>query len=963
MGYVNKISISDQTHLIEPTLYATAAKDEAAYTASIDNNFNLVSGVAVNIKFTATNETNATLNINNTGAKNIYYNNAVITANILKANHIYNFVYDGTNWQLIGNAIGTEASDAAAGNHVHGNITNDGKIGSAANYAVYTTTSGKLTAGSLAVTDSTASTNNTTKFVQAVTQDSKGQITVTKASLDTSGTWSGTATKATTTEDITNPLYPIGVTSSATTILKYDTNITMKSGAIEANKYKATHTAGGQQEFEVVYGSTIDMAFMVGTSNKNHGIYDYKKGSNGTWILSAGADNNWELNGNAATATTATTATYIQGIDQNTSNIDIANTIASLGEGEIRYDYRIGENSTGLFAHKTGTNTNAILTFSTASGANYIHQLGFSTNEHLYHRAFISTAQTNDKVWNEILDSSNYTDYAYDLNGSNTGTKLQISTQSAAYTNGIQFMNSTTKKGSIGTDNNGTLGIYGTKVVLRPQLDASTKGVEVTADAMYPTASITLGTASNKWSTVYATTFDGNATTATSSKVLANQNGTYGTATTISNRVTDTNNIAHVNNGGVTHFKVGTATNGPASGGNILHFYWDTSDAWDAQLHIPNNSANSMSWRASSAAGTWDSWRTLLDNENTTIPPTVPTLSWGAEATVLTINGSAVKIKAMDKPSYSWGDIGSKPIEFGTYSGALNTNGWKAMGARTSGAKIYIAYNNNPASWNSAVYSSSIVFGCSDTKGLLDIGHNNPIVTFGGASNGNGTDNDPKWYFKLYGTSGKTYTFPSDTKTLAAADGSNASGTGWAISITGSAGSVAWANTGHPDTFPPTIGTTATTAMAGNTNVTTVAIAANDTSSTDTFPVTYAATNTSTTTAKNDTLKKSTGKLYFQPSTGTLTATNFSGSLDGNASTASKVSATLNQTATTYLLGTQTKITASETNVTLTGDTGIYLTTTPGELSAYRYSWHYGANEKAYTTYNSTDDSIDFIFV
>jgi hypothetical protein len=33
---------------------------------------------------------------------------------------------------------------------------------------------------------------------------------------------------------------------------------------------------------------------------------------------------------------------------------------------------------------------------------------------------------------------------------------------------------------------------------------------------MYPTASITLGTASNKWSTVYATTFDGNATTATS---------------------------------------------------------------------------------------------------------------------------------------------------------------------------------------------------------------------------------------------------------------------------------------------------------------------------------------------------------------------------------------------------------------------------------------------------------------
>lgn len=115
------------------------------------------------------------------------------------------------------------------------------------------------------------------------------------------------------------------------------------------------------------------------------------------------------LNGNA---TTATTSTYIQGIDQGTSNINIANTITSLGEGKIRYDYRIGKDSTGLFAHSTESNTNAILTFSTASGANYMHQLGFSTDEHLYHRAFIGVAQTNDKAWNEILDSSNYTDYA-----------------------------------------------------------------------------------------------------------------------------------------------------------------------------------------------------------------------------------------------------------------------------------------------------------------------------------------------------------------------------------------------------------------------------------------------------------------------------------------------------------------------------------------------------------------------
>ena len=95
----------------------------------------------------------------------------------------------------------------------------------------------------------------------------------------------------------------------------------------------------------------------------------------------------------------------------------------------------------------------------------------------------------------------------YALDGSNTGTKLRISTQSAAYTNQIQFMNSTTKKGSIGTDNNGVIGLYGaSKIVLRPQLDASTTGVEVTTAAMHPTGSMTLGTSSNKWSNIYGTT-------------------------------------------------------------------------------------------------------------------------------------------------------------------------------------------------------------------------------------------------------------------------------------------------------------------------------------------------------------------------------------------------------------------------------------------------------------------------
>ena len=96
---------------------------------------------------------------------------------------------------------------------------------------------------------------------------------------------------------------------------------------------------------------------------------------------------------------------------------------------------------------------------------------------------------------------------------------------------------------------------------------------------------------------------------------------------------------------------------------------------------------------------------------------------------------------------------------------------------------------------------------------------------------------------------------------------------------------------------------------------------------------------------------------------GNAKATKFIGALEGNADTASKISAKLATTTKTYLLGTLTAITTTAANVDITGDTGVYLTTTAGELSATRHSWNVSGTEKAYTVYNTTDDSIDFIFI
>lgn len=115
------------------------------------------------------------------------------------------------------------------------------------------------------------------------------------------------------------------------------------------------------------------------------------------------------------------------------------------------------------------------------------------------------------------------------------------------------------------------------------------------------------------------------------------------------------------------------------------------------------------------------------------------------------------------------------------------TSGWKDMLGRQSNPTLSVTrHQGTVPTWIPQKYSSSLVFGGNGTKGLLSCGYNTPIVTFGGASTDNSTDDAPAWYFKLSGTSGTTYTFPTASKTLAATDGSNATGT-WDISISGNA--------------------------------------------------------------------------------------------------------------------------------------------------------------------------------
>lgn len=100
MSYIHTIKTGNSSYLIEPNLFATANGTSTALTAAITN-FSLFQGAYVTIKVGQVGA-NATLNVNNTGVKSIYYNNIAINADMLTENNLYTFVYDGTKWNVVG---------------------------------------------------------------------------------------------------------------------------------------------------------------------------------------------------------------------------------------------------------------------------------------------------------------------------------------------------------------------------------------------------------------------------------------------------------------------------------------------------------------------------------------------------------------------------------------------------------------------------------------------------------------------------------------------------------------------------------------------------------------------------------------------------------------------------------------------------------------------------------------------
>lgn len=383
-------------------------------------------------------------------------------------------------------------------------------------------------------------------------------------------------------------------------------------------------------------------------------------------------------------------------------------------------------------------------------------QLAVLNSKHIQIRGEAGTANTWEN-WITVLDSNNYGNYALPLTGGTltgllltAGTDIILGTSGTSsndsgdlvwrYGNGNEKMRIwgydeyTVKQGpNFRIYNSSGTSLYSGTLPLADGSGASgTWGISITGNAK--TASMP----------------EGFSTGSTSSASWGNQTGTGITTWNETNSGSIEFRRDNPSSGKLS-IKVdgrfyGNEGNSPAMLMQQASGYWGLAspdaadDVWIRTTSygiIPYQSGGSGSGHQSIGTSSWYFQSAYIDNIYGELH--------GNATTATTANAVA------------WANVTNKPITLAANTGGLSSGGWATLGGRSSGAKVTVSYTSSAATWNSAKYSAAILFGAQDTKGMLDIAHNTPIVTFAGSWNAGATDDNPTWWLKLKGTSGQTY--------------------------------------------------------------------------------------------------------------------------------------------------------------------------------------------------------------
>ena len=288
------------------TAAATAAKTVTLAGYTLDT------GSRVMVKFTVTNTAaNPTLNVNSTGAKSIMYRGAAITAGYLAANRVYEFVYDGTNYEFVGD-INTDTNNK---------VTQE-----------VSTANGEYALLAMVDAAATATKTNGTRFASGVTLNpSTKTITAT--------TFNGNATTATTASACTGNAATatklaasknIALTGDVTGSAGFDGSAaasiatTLANSGVTAGSYgpSANATPAHSGTFSVPYitvdakgrvtGASTKTITLPADNNTDTKVTQTVSTTNNTYPILACATAN-------ATATTTTTAIFASAIKINPS--------------------------------------------------------------------------------------------------------------------------------------------------------------------------------------------------------------------------------------------------------------------------------------------------------------------------------------------------------------------------------------------------------------------------------------------------------------------------------------------------------------------------------------------------------------------------------------------------------------------------------------------------------------------
>ena len=368
----------------------STAADTAAKTVSVTG-FVLGTGAEVTVQFSKTNTASSpTLNVNSTGAKAIVYRNSAISAGNLASGRVYKFVYDGTNYELIGD-INTDTNT-------------DTKV-----TQTVTTTNAEYALLTMADASATATKTNGARFASAVTLNPSTKK-ITCAGL------SGTTPKSTW----------VDAAKSGGSLLDYPDN---SAGAFAPFiRYKTTNGAfvigGYKTEFGFYY--LPDENIEAGTNTATESIKINESG-----VLSSTGGFSGSLSGNASTASKAaqlTTARTIDGVSFNgTANIThfgSCSTAAATAAKTVSCTGFTLTTGARIIVRFTVTNTASSPTLNVNStGAKAI----------VYRNSAISAGYlAANRVYEFVYDGTNY-ELVGDINtDTNTDTKV---TQTVSTTN------------------------------------------------------------------------------------------------------------------------------------------------------------------------------------------------------------------------------------------------------------------------------------------------------------------------------------------------------------------------------------------------------------------------------------------------------------------------------------------------------------------------------------------------